>query len=207
MMEVEFDVTNMEGWINDIASKYHTSVIINNCIPWKKTGGQALVEINEEGKQLIEDLRRHGDLLSVDLEKKEDGMLRGTVSMNNCAIIRYIQSSGCFMERAVAEGDGRVRFTVLAGSSGSIPGLIRTLQDHGLLIDIKRMAPLNDERTITKRQKELVRIALEMGYFDIPKRISLKELASRCGLTQATLGEILKRAQRNILFDYFGKFD
>ncbi|MFA5312685.1 MAG: helix-turn-helix domain-containing protein [Methanomassiliicoccales archaeon] len=203
MMEVTFDVINMGGWLNIISSKHLTTVTILDCIPWKKSGGQAIIKIAEKKSGgLIEDLHKCSDIVSIDVNEN-NGSITGTVGMMDCSIIRHILAAGCFLEQAKAEGDGKVEFKVLAGCDGSIPELISSLNSLGLLIDIKRLMRFDDESSTTKRQRELVKIALDRGFFDYPKKVSIKELAVECGMAQSTLQEILRRAQKNILQEYF----
>jgi predicted DNA binding protein len=45
-------------------------------------------------------------------------------------------------------------------------------------------------------------MAFELGYFDIPSRITLDELASRVGCSKSTLNIILRRAERKIISDH-----
>jgi predicted DNA binding protein len=49
----------------------------------------------------------------------------------------------------------------------------------------------------------VVRAALERGYFDYPRRITLEELAKVCNTSLSTVTETLKRGEKNILRHYF----
>ncbi|MDG7006881.1 MAG: helix-turn-helix domain-containing protein [Nitrososphaerota archaeon] len=55
---------------------------------------------------------------------------------------------------------------------------------------------------LTTRQEQILSIAFEGGYFDFPKGVGLKELASETGIKTSTLAEILRRGQRKILGEY-----
>ncbi len=203
MMEVVLDVMNMEGWINDIASRYLSPITIIDCIPWRGTGGQAIFRIPEgRGESMIQAIRSHPEVTTADVEEVEDGCLVGTVGMRNCLIIRRILESGCFMECARAEGDGIVRFKILVGVEGSIPGLIKRLNEMGLVIEIRRLTRMEEIGSVTKRQKELITLALEKGYFDYPSKVTIKELSEISHVSPSTLREVLTRAEKNILIEY-----
>ncbi|MDG6907756.1 MAG: helix-turn-helix domain-containing protein, partial [Nitrososphaerota archaeon] len=58
---------------------------------------------------------------------------------------------------------------------------------------------------LTSRQEQIVKMALEMGYFEFPKKIRLEELSQRLGISAGTLSEILRRAEKHILTMYFKK--
>jgi predicted DNA binding protein len=42
-------------------------------------------------------------------------------------------------------------------------------------------------------------MAIEAGFYDQPKRTSIKELARRAGVSPSTFQETLKRAERKVL--------
>ncbi len=206
MTIAEFSVNGMSAWINDISQKYLATVRIIDCIPWGSQGGQAIFEI--EGSRgramyMIRDIKEHPDITSIDMNPPEGGRLRGMVGMSSCAIIRLMLSAGCFLEKAEADGDGRVRFRVAVGSEGSLPDLFRKLEAIGINAELLSLSRTEEHDPLTEKQEEVVRLALEKGYFDTPRRIKAKDLAKLCGITPATFGDMLKRGERNLLRSYF----
>lgn len=206
MIVAEFIISNMNVWVSDIAQKYLTTVRIVDCIPWSDKGGQAIFEVMEpQGKApfIIKDIQEHPDITSIDMNEPEGGRLRGTVGMRSCVLIRSIMSAGCFLESAAADGDGNVKFRVAMGSDGSLPQLFRKLEGMGLIVQLQSLTRLNEREPVTKKQEEVLQIALERGYFDCPRRIKSAELAKLCGVSPTALKEVLARAQRNVLRKYF----
>jgi predicted DNA binding protein len=206
MIEAEFTVGNMGGWINDIAQKYLSTVVIVDCIPWRGKGGQAIFEIRDpkgRAPYIIKDIKEHPDIISIDINDPEGGSLRGAVGMHNCDLIRIIMSSGCFLEHATAVGDGRILFKVTMGSDGSQSKLFHKLDEMGLSHELQSLSRLSERETLTKKQEEVLRVALEKGYFDYPKRIKAGDLARLCGISKPTLDEILSRGQKNLLKMHF----
>jgi predicted DNA binding protein len=206
MTTAEFCVNGMDVWINDISQKYLVTVRIIDCIPWGAKGGQAIFEI--EGSRgraayMIKDIKDRPDITSIDMNPPEGGRLRGMVGMSNCTIIRLMLSAGCFLEAAVADGDGRVRFRVAVGSEGSLPDLFRELEVRGINAELLSLSRTEDRDPLTEKQEEVVRLALERGYFDTPRRVNGRDLAKLCGITPAALGDMLKRGERNLLRSYF----
>jgi predicted DNA binding protein len=60
-------------------------------------------------------------------------------------------------------------------------------------------------RSLTSSQREIVALAIEHGYFDIPRGISMVELATECGVSDQAASERLRRGLSNLLGD--GRFD
>lgn len=53
--------------------------------------------------------------------------------------------------------------------------------------------------SLTERQLEVVQTALELGFYDVPRKATTDEIASALGLNAATVSEHLQRAERNLL--------
>jgi predicted DNA binding protein len=69
-------------------------------------------------------------------------------------------------------------------------------------VDICKINRLDNQSPITAKQESVLRLAFQRGYFDYPRRIKLKELAELCGMNPATVDEIIKRGERNLLERY-----
>jgi len=52
---------------------------------------------------------------------------------------------------------------------------------------------------LTDRQREAIRTAYEMGYFDIPRRASLEDIAAALDISSSSLSERLRRAQTQLI--------
>ncbi|OPY34897.1 MAG: HTH DNA binding domain protein [Methanomassiliicoccales archaeon PtaU1.Bin124] len=203
MMEVEFDILNMDGWISSVASNNLCSIKILDCIPWQGIGGQARFSLtSNNGSKVLKEISQHPDISSIEAEELNDGTIHGSVGMRNCGLIRTILSSGCFLELASSEGDGIVRMKITSGSEGSIPALIKKLDEMGLIVEIRRLSRMRAEPRLNRHQEELVKRALDEGYYDIPRRITAKQLAEKCDVATSTLRESLVRAERAALKKY-----
>jgi predicted DNA binding protein len=53
--------------------------------------------------------------------------------------------------------------------------------------------------SIPQRQRELLNLALEHGYFDIPREVTLEELADEMGITKTTASNHLRKAERKLM--------
>lgn len=55
---------------------------------------------------------------------------------------------------------------------------------------------------ITRRQFEALATAVSLGYYEIPHRLDLRQLATRTGLSLGSVSELLRRAEAAILTHY-----
>jgi predicted DNA binding protein len=122
------------------------------------------------------------------------------VKEHTCLLAHSIIGSGCFITKATIK-DNSIVWNVICDDDGFLD-LMRSLEECEVEFEILyKGKPLEgDKRTkVTYREEEILRIALEKGFFDFPKKIKLEELAESLGIAPSTLSEILRRGQKKIL--------
>ena len=60
---------------------------------------------------------------------------------------------------------------------------------------------------LNPKQLKLAKFAYDRGYFDIPKRTRISDLATEIGLARATISEHLARIESILMDDMFSSFD
>ncbi|WP_207587040.1 helix-turn-helix domain-containing protein [Halomontanus rarus] len=77
------------------------------------------------------------------------------------------------------------------------------LVEFGVNADLRRITELTDDsRThtrLTPEQQEALSAAFEHGYFEIPRQISMEELAAELGISHQALSERLRRAYETLV--------
>ena len=58
---------------------------------------------------------------------------------------------------------------------------------------------------VTREQRALLRLALDLGYYEVPAKVNLAQLARYTGVSKAAVSKRLRRAERKILFDTVGR--
>lgn len=92
-------------------------------------------------------------------------------------------------------------FQLLFPDHSLLSETVPTLEDQGFQVDIKRMREADRKidlttTTLTEAQEEAIHAAYELGYYDVPRRISLEELAAELGISHQALSERLRRANK-----------
>lgn len=91
----------------------------------------------------------------------------------------------------------------LVGSQEDIAHEIRKYEDAGMTVLLERIGdyggPKTTLDTLTDRQQEILQRAYELGYFDVPRRVSTADVADTLELDPSTVAEHLQRAERNIV--------
>lgn len=101
-------------------------------------------------------------------------------------------------------------FPILAGEAswtivsdeGRLRELVRELREQGTPATIESIRPYAGPATLgslSARQRELLDRSVAFGYFEVPRRISLTELADRLGVSKSTLSEGLAIVERKLV--------
>jgi len=77
--------------------------------------------------------------------------------------------------------------------------VIENLNRMGVPTRLKELAPIDERPILTLRQKQVINAAVERGYYEFPRKISLTELSRVLGVKPSTLSEILRSAERRFL--------
>ncbi|EMA44784.1 helix-turn-helix domain-containing protein [Halococcus saccharolyticus] len=81
--------------------------------------------------------------------------------------------------------------------------------EKGITIEIRRVIdnpddPDGNRFELTPKQHEAVTVALESGYFDVPREASLTELAEKVGISRQAYSRRLNRGLRGLLLNTLG---
>jgi predicted DNA binding protein len=208
MMEVVLRIRMPDNWVKDIGKEFSTPIQFIECIPHGKFGGRGLIKIdacNELNDKIVEAIKNHPDVCKVEISPVKNGGLLGSIVTDKCVACRALASSDCFMTDALSLGDGRVEWRLITGGDGSLSELLKTLEASGCEIELKSKTSLSNKSLLTTRQEEIIRLAFEKGYYDYPKKTSMKELAKLFNISQSTLAEIIQRGERKVMEQQFGK--
>ncbi|MGI0132978.1 MAG: helix-turn-helix domain-containing protein [Thermoplasmata archaeon] len=85
--------------------------------------------------------------------------------------------------------------------------LLARIQERALgasLESIRRASSVGPSGTLTPRRAELLRKAMAAGYFDVPRKVTLTDLAKRLGLAPSSLSEALAIGEKKLLEEWPG---
>ena len=91
---------------------------------------------------------------------------------------------------------------------GPQPVIAETIEQYraaGLSPELQRLggyAGRSDPlEKLTDRQREVISLAHQVGYYDVPRQVSIDDIATEIELDPSTVAEHLQRAERNLLTD------
>ncbi len=207
MIEAVLEVNIPDGWVHDISADFDVPIRILDCIPFGDRGARSFVELecdDPEMQQIVSRaIEKHPDVCKWEGSVTEDGRVRGIALLTKCRACKAILRSDCYLRSAKTRGGGLVEWHVIASREGALSELIDELKKGGCSIKLLSKKNVDDSSFVTRRQETAVRAALDKGYYDYPRRVSLQEMARSFGVTSSTMGEILQRGERNIIREFF----
>ena len=194
--------------MSEIPEKHPVTIKVLDRIPFAERGVKDLVEIagpQEIMDEVLIDIKKNPLVSKVDTTMTERGKIVGAVTTARCDICRILTDADCFLISAETKSAGKVEWTLVLSDKEVLKGIFDHLKSKSVQAELIKLTKIDDKESLTERQDKITHVAFERGYFDYPKRISLRELARMFDVSPSTLSEILRKGQRKIVLDYFKK--
>ncbi|MBS7634886.1 helix-turn-helix domain-containing protein [Candidatus Bathyarchaeota archaeon] len=146
--------------------------------------------------------------------KRVDARMRNSVRVgeeivawfetDGCDVCNTIVSKGAFLITAWNTEKDKLVYTFIAPSMGAAQNIILTLETLNFELKILGIERYRRRiQVLTKKQEMALWLALEAGFFDYPKKISISDLSRKLKISPSTLSEIMRRGIRRLLEYYF----
>ena len=126
------------------------------------------------------------------------------------SVVVAMQTAGVIVVKPIVYRDGYV-YVRLVGDAEQIQDLLAAMPDGAkvTLEGIKTGAPTRPEPStlLSDRQREAVRTALELGYYDQPRGATHADVADELGCSSSTASEHLQKAEATVLKEVFSTAD
>jgi predicted DNA binding protein len=208
MMEAVISLKIPKNWMSEIPEKHPVSIKVIERVPYSDRGVKDLVEISgpqDIMEEVLSDIRKDPLVSKLDTTVTEKGKVIGAVTTSRCDICRILTDSDVFLISAETKSGGKVEWTLVLSEKDVLKGILDHLKSKSVEAELIKLTKIDDKESLTERQDKITHVAFDRGYFDYPKRISLRELARMFEVSPSTLSEILRKGQRKIVLDYFKK--
>ncbi len=207
MLDAELLVRIPKNWMSEVTERYGVRLRIVDRKPYGQHGVQDLVELElgaEDPKDVLAAIRGNGFVARASLQASEEGRALANVS-TRCLACRALAASRCFLIRASTRPDGILEWELIADDREQVSSLVARLEKVGCEVTLGHLKEVEDDEALTRRQEEILRVAFERGYFDYPKRASIRDLAATFHVSISTISEILRKGQTKVFSAYFGE--
>jgi predicted DNA binding protein len=168
-------------------------------------GVQELFEVTSTAdlsEKIVNYLHRDSYVYDIDIVRADQGRVIGSLKTHKCTACKTFAGADCFLVSATSKPDGKLEWTVL-GNDTMVKSLMQELENQKVAGQVVKVSTIKGEEELTARQENILQIALEKGYFEFPKKITLRQLARTLDISPATMTEILRRGQKRILQEHF----
>jgi predicted DNA binding protein len=135
---------------------------------------------------------------------KIDGQASAWFDSDGCDVCKTILSNSSFLISGRHIQDFTIVYTFVVPNFDAFKSITSTLEAKGLKHKILELAKFKPKgKILTEKQERALWLALKMGFFEYPRKITMLELSRRLGIGLSTLSEITRRGIRRLLEDHF----
>jgi len=154
-------------------------------------------------RELEKELCKLSSVQSTSFTRVRQGTFIGLVTTTNCPCVSTMLPYHPLL-RASPDGEGGLRWTMLLRGTHELKSLLARLEEQGIHCGINKVVKCSDLWSLTERQEEMLRTSLELGFFDVPKKIRVKELAELFRVSPKAVTEVLRRGQKRAISQALG---
>ena len=159
---------------------------IEQYMPINKSGGRILLRIWEKDEKKIKEVLASPNVMKLDVSQ---GF--ASIVLNRCAICKILE--GTFLLEAKKENEQTMVWKLLVTESFSMDKLKK------LNVEIVSIKKLSESAELTEKEERVLKIAYDMGYFEVPKKTGVRKIAKDLGKSPSTINEIIRRAEKKIM--------
>ncbi len=195
-----------DNWMMQLLQEHNVDIRVFGCIPYQSRGGRGLVRLSsDENLQVILNrIRSRKDVLKASFSSESDRAVVGEVVIEKCAACIALKQSDCFMVSSRSRDGGWLEWAVAAENNSMVHDLVYLLEKNKCEVQLTRISGSSGASGLTLRQEEILQFAYSNGYYEYPRRVSLRDLSRIFDISPSTMSEILRAGQRRIFSEYFG---
>ena len=209
MMLLRVKIKILHFWACELSEKYRDEwfriVEIN---PSAEGGGRGIMEVNADEKSLdeiISFLEGHSIISKVDIlsRDKDRVILMVMVDCIEC-MGKVLMCTDSFLKPPMEIKGGHIYANVV----GTPPNLLEFSQKlseiPGITAEVLKKVEMTDmdRAKMTQRQEDILHQAVSLGYYQLPRKITLENLAKKLDIAPSTLSEHLRKVEDKLVSAY-----
>lgn len=204
MHEMILQVDLSGCWLGKLKGDLDLDISLIDTIPLlhKPSGVQDLVDIDLNGNDpelVMERLRSMNDVEFVSSPGTSGSKLKLIVGTSSCLGCRALSSAEAFLLSAKVLDDGWVEWRVVHDKKEALGNLLKRLDGTGMKYRVLEEREFKNLDSLTKEQERVLKAALDMGYYNFPKDVGVRELALKLGVSTAYISYTLRSAQKKVI--------
>ncbi len=214
-MEVTFQIKPKQCWAQELSEQYPEITMTVFSIHQEKGLSRWECGSTELMDEALEKAKAHETIVSLDVfsQKEAEIVVQSVCNCENRYKIHDILSrGGCYylLPNPIVTYKGAKHYRILAPDAEKLKRVVENLQKIGE-VKITSVHPLGHvddsffinvvqlKSLLSEKQLRTLKRAYLRGYFQIPKKVRIRDLAEELGLSPATVYEQLAEAENRIV--------
>ena len=199
-----------ELWISDIFRKFpDIKMEILNFLPYdlEKSIGNSIIEIfYYDVNSIINEIKNHASVFEFSVIEQENNRIKINVKTKDPYLLYGVIKHGILVDFPVKVRDGNAYWRLIS-TRDRIDKLLTLFEHKNIGFTLLRIgkAPYNldDEKArLSLEESKVLDKAIELGFFEVPRNISLENLANELGKSKSALSVMLRKIiRKKIIFE------
>ena len=199
-----------EIWISEIFKNYpDTKMEISHFLPYdlEKSIGNSVIEIlHYKIDSIINEIRGHSSVFEFNILEQEENRVKFNIKTKDPYLLYAIIKCGVLVDFPVRVEEGFAYWRLVA-SRERIDQLLTLFEQKKIDFELLRIgvSPYiieDDKSKLSFDESNILDKAISLGFFEVPRNISLEELANKLGKSKAALSVMLRKIiKKKVLFE------
>ena len=197
-------------WISEVFRKFpDIKMEIAHFLPYdlEKSIGNSIIEImHYQLDPVINLIQNHPSVFEFSVLEKEENKIKINVKTKDPLLLYAIIKCGVLVNFPVRVQEG-FAFWRLVSSRDRIDRLLSIFEEKKINFQLLRIGnspyTIDDNKNkLTLNESNILETAISLGFFEVPRNISLEELANRLGKSKSSLSVMLRKIiKKKVMFE------
>ena len=197
-------------WISEIFNHFpDIKMEISHFLPYdlERSIGNSVIEIKHYNlDSILEVIRNHSSVFELSILEMEENKAVFNVKTKDPYLLYAIIKCGVLVDFPVRVEEGFAYWRLIS-SRDRIDQLLTIFEQKNIKFELLRIgiSPYNIEdnkNKLTYNESNILDKAISLGFFEIPRKISLEELANKMGKSKSALSVMLRKIiKKKVLFE------
>lgn len=197
-------------WISEVFRKFpDVKMEIAHFLPYdlEKSIGNSIIEImHYQLDPVINLIQNHPSVFEFSVLEKEENKIKINVKTKDPLLLYAIIKCGVLVNFPVRVQEG-FAFWRLVSSRDRIDRLLSIFEEKKINFQLLRIGnspyTIDDNKNkLTLDESNILETAISLGFFEVPRNISLEELANRLGKSKSSLSVMLRKIiKKKVMFE------
>ena len=190
-------------WISDLSQQYPEVRFRILAATANGEKGFARLEIlGSAAGTVCDQMETYDAVTELTIFEREPNRRRVQAETTMPVLLNAVQAAGLPLDFPVKVENGTLELETTVPQE-KLSRLGESLDSFGISYSVECIQQETESYSVlTDRQEWLLRNAIEGGYYDTPRRMTLVELADEVGIAKSTCSEILHRAEGQVLKEF-----